>query len=301
MSPAPSSVGGLFFALATATCYGLNIVSARVSADAGILGPSLITWRVAVMLVLAAGLSLFFRWSLSVAREERRALAVLSLACSTVGLCYLSSVSFIPVTVAAVVFYTFPICIVLASPFVEGRRISAALLFIVLMAFAGVVLVVGPGFGDLDIRGLLLAAGASLSATVQFFAAARCPRTSTASKIFWIHVFILPTGLLAAAFTGGLAGPAMLAAAPFAVAFTIAGFLVGFVLQLAALTRISAVVAGLAFCVEPLMAALSSAVFLGERLHLLQYAGGGLVIAAIVANVVLEQRRMALATKPAAA
>ena len=207
--------------------------------------------------------------------------------------------AFIPVTVAAVVFYTFPICIVLASPFVEGKRVTPALFGIVLLAFIGVVLVVGPAFGDLDPRGLLLAAGASLSATAQFFTASRCVRTSTVAKIVWIHVLILPTALLAAWATGGLASPAMVASAPLAVAFTIGGFVIGFVLQLAALARISAVVAGLAFCLEPVTAALSSAVFLGERLAALQYIGGGLVIAAIVANVVMEQRRTALIGKPA--
>lgn len=293
MPPAPSSVGGLVAALASATCYGFNIVSARFASEAGIHGPSLITYRVGVMLVLAVLFVVVARQGLAVPREERRALAGLSLSSATVGLCYLSSVAFIPVTVAAVVFYTFPICIVLASPFVDGKRPSPALFAIVLVAFVGVVLVVGPAFGDLDPRGLLLAAGASLSATSQFFTASRCVRTSAAAKIFWIHLVILPVGLATAALTGGVATPAQLATAPVAVALTVAGFVVGFVLQLAALARISAVVAGLAFCAEPVMAALSSAMFLGERLAWLQYLGGGLVIAAIVANVVIEQRRMA--------
>jgi drug/metabolite transporter (DMT)-like permease len=204
-------------------------------------------------------------------------------------------VAFIPVTVAAVVFYTFPICIVLASPFVDGKRPAAALFAIVLVAFVGVVLVVGPAFGDLDPRGLLLAGGASLSATTQFFTASRCTRTGTAAKIVWIHLVILPIALGAAVLTGGLASASEMAAAPFAVGFTIGAFLVGFVLQLAALARISAVVGGLAFCLEPVTAALSSAVFLGERLSALQYVGGALVIAAIMANVMVEQRRMARA------
>jgi drug/metabolite transporter (DMT)-like permease len=295
MSPASASIGGLMAALASATCYGLNIVSARFAAEAGIQGPSLLTWRVGVMLALVVAVVLVTRQGLGVPKSERAALAWLALGSTTVGLCYLSSVAFIPVTVAAVVFYTFPICIVLASPFVEGRRITAQLFGIVLLAFVGVVLVVGPGLGDLDPRGLLLAGGASLSATLQFFAAARCRVTSTASKIFWIHLLVLPVGYLTAQATGGIASLSGLAAAPLAVAFTIGGFVAGFVLQLSALARISAVVAGLAFCLEPVMAALSSAFFLGERLALLQYVGGALVIGAIVANVALEHRRMSRA------
>lgn len=301
MSPAPSSAGGLLAALASASCYGLNIVSARFASEAGVAGPTLLIYRVVVMLALAMVYVVVARKGLEVPTAERRALGVLALSSSTVGLCYLSSVAFIPVTVAAIVFYTFPICIVLASPFVEGRRLTLPLLGIVLVAFIGVVMVVGAGMGDLDPRGLLLAAGASLSATVQFFAAARCRQTTTVSKIVWIHLVVLPVGLVTAMATGGLAPPAIVAASWLPVSVTVLGFVVGFVLQLVALVRISAVVAGLAFCLEPVMASVSSAMFLGERLALVQYAGGALVIVAIIGNVALEQRRMALARAAAGA
>ena len=51
-------------------------------------------------------------------------MVVLGLSTAFVGLCYLSSVAFIPVTVAAVVFYAFPSLIVLASPLVDGTRLT---------------------------------------------------------------------------------------------------------------------------------------------------------------------------------
>ena len=63
--------------------------------------------------------------------------------------------------------------------------------------------------------------------------------------------------------------------------------------QIIALTRISAVVAGLTFCLEPVVAAITSAIVLDERLGVTQYAGGALVIGAIMLNVWLESRRRA--------
>ena len=65
-----------------------------------------------------------------------------------------------------------------------------------------------------------------------------------------------------------------------------------FVFQFAALARASAVVAGIAFCAEPVVAALSSAVMLGEQLSAVQLLGGVLVLAAIATNVMAEQRRV---------
>jgi drug/metabolite transporter (DMT)-like permease len=216
-----------------------------------------------------------------------------------VGLCYISSVAFIPVTVAAVVFYTFPVLIVLVSPFVNGTRLTGTLLAIAATAFVGVVLVVGPAFDSLDPRGLVLAAGASLSAVVQFNAANRAASVPTLTKVIWVQMASLPTSLLAAAFTVGLQGPSTLMLAPVAIALTVGGFLMGFVLNMMALARISAVVGGLAFCAEPVVASLTSAAVLGERLTVLQYFGGMLVIAAIVANVLRASGRLPWA-RPAA-
>ena len=88
----------------------------------------------------------------------------------------------------------------------------------------------------------------------------------------------------------------MLAAAPFAVAVTILAYVLAFALQLAALARLPAAVAGLVFCAEPVVAALSAMLVLGETMSLVQAFGGLLVVGAIVANVTSER-----APAPAAA
>jgi len=74
---------------------------------------------------------------------------------------------------------------------------------------------------------------------------------------------------------------------------TIGGFVFGFGFQILALTRISASVAGLAFCLEPVVAAITSALVLGERLAPIQYLGGMIVIAAIIATVFVERGKAA--------
>jgi drug/metabolite transporter (DMT)-like permease len=289
--PSPASPIGFVYALTSATFYGLNIGYARLASFAGISGSTLVVYRVLVMLGLVAAFAALMRRSLEAAKGERGILALLGLSTTLVGVCYLSSVSFIPVTVAVVLFYTFPILIVLASPLVEGTRLTPTLLGIAALALAGVVLVVGPAFEILDWRGIALALAASVATAAQFFTAARCPRTGVVAKVFWIHLLVLPTATLIALLSDSLAGPGVLAAAPFPVAMTVGGYLLGFVLQLVALGRISAVVAGIVYCAEPVVAALSSTVILGEVLSPLQYAGGGLVLSAIVANILASHRQ----------
>jgi drug/metabolite transporter (DMT)-like permease len=287
-----SHATGLLLAIGSASLYGLNIVFARMASFAGASGSAIVVYRVFLMLTLVAVVAAVARLSLAMARDERRKLLLLGISSAVQGICYLSSVAFIPVTVAAVVFYTFPILIVLASPFVEKTRLTSALIVVVAVASFGVCLVVGPAFTGLDWRGLALAFGASIATAIQFFTAARCTKTSVVAKVFWIQLIVLPTALFISLVTGQLAPPSILALAPFAVAVTIGGYIGGFVLQFLALGRISAVAAGIIFCTEPVVASLSSALILNEALSPLQVAGGTLVLGAIITNVLLEQRRM---------
>jgi drug/metabolite transporter (DMT)-like permease len=293
------SLSGLSLALGSATLFGLNIGFARLASFAGVSGASLVVYRVALMLAVIGAAAFLLRHSLAVPRDERRAVGLLGVATTFVGLCYLSSVTFIPVAVAVVVFYTFPVLIVLLSPVVEGTSLTPALLGIVALALLGVLLVVGPAFENIDWRGVALAMGASVATATQFFAAARAKRTGLIAKTFWVHLLVLPVAALIGAAVGALAPPAALALAPLAVAATVAGYVVGFVLQLMALSRITAVVAGVAYCAEPVIAALSSTVILDEPLSAIQLLGGGLVLCAILLNVVIESRRRTRAFVPA--
>jgi drug/metabolite transporter (DMT)-like permease len=288
----PPRTTGLLFALGAATFYGVNIVTARLAADVGVSGPSVVFYRVFLMLALVLVAVVASRASVAVPQAEWGVLGVLGLATAVIGTAYLSSVAFIPVTVAVVIFYTFPILIVLASPLVEGTRLDARTLAIAGAAFLGVACVVGPAFEGLDPRGIALAGLASLATTVQFFAAARARKTTLIAKVFWIHVLVLPVSGLAAWFATGFSGRDVLIAAAVPVGITIACYVVGFLMQLASLVRASAVAIGLAFCLEPVVAAVTSVAILGERLSVVQIGGGLVVLAAIVANVLADGRRI---------
>ena len=109
--------------------------------------------------------------------------------------------------------------------------------------------------------------------------------------MFWIHLLVLPASAAIGLAAGALIPPQGLLAAPVAVAVTIGAYVLGFAFQFAALARSSAVVAGIAFCAEPVVAALSSALVLGERLSWLQLIGGAIVLAAILTNVLAGRRR----------
>ncbi len=282
---------GFILALASAASFGTNIVSAQIAGQVGLSGPLLVFYRVLLMLALVGGAALLWRGSLILRRGERQPVLLFGVMTALVGIAYLSSVAFVPVSVAAVVFYTFPVLIVLAEPVLTPARFRADRLVVAIAAFLGIALVVGPDLHGLDPRGLALAMLASVSAAAQFFAAARCAQTPTLPKLFWSHVVILPVTALVLLATGGFLPPQTFLLAPVAVAITYGGYVIGFLFQILALARIAPGPAGLAFCAEPVFAVIIAAAVLAERLGPLQYAGCALVIAAIAANVILEQTR----------
>lgn len=288
---------GLLLALASAAFYGVNIVAARVAGDAGISGVALVLYRIAPMLVVAGVLAA--RGGLAVPRGERLTVALLGLTTVGVGTAYFSAIAFVPVTVAVTVFYTYPALIVLIDPLAGGEPLDPARLGIVALAVAGVALVVGPVWQGLDPRGLALAGLASLATAAQFLVAARCPATPIGAKTIWVHLVLLPAVTVIALASGTLDPPSALLAAPVAVALTVAGYVLGFLLQMAALTRASAVVGGIAFCLEPVVAASAAALVLGERPGPLQLVGGALVLAAVAANALRAGARPAAAVAEA--
>ena len=295
-----ASRAGLAFALAGATSYGISIVFARMATQAGLSGVSVALYRVVAMFIVAALIAAIWRRRPVIAAGEGRAILALALGGAGVGIGYMSAVAFIPVSVAVVIFFTFPILIVLLSPLVDGGGMRGSLLVPAAIAFTGVALVIGPGIGALDWRGVALAGLASVSATLQFFAGTRAHATTTLSKIFWVNLAVIPACLIVGALLSALDPPAALRVAPAALTLLIVTYMAALVFQLAALVRASAVVVGLAFCAEPVIATAASAILLGERLTPLQFAGGALVVGAVAANVLMENRRSrALATRRA--
>jgi drug/metabolite transporter (DMT)-like permease len=281
---------GFVAALIAATAFGVNIIGAKLSASAGLPAPLLVFYRALLMLLLVAAASAILRRAPIIDRGNWPAMAGLVLTSAGMGLAYLSSVAFIPVTVAAVVFYTYPILIVLVSPWATGHPMRPRRLAIACVAFFGVGLVVGPSFDAFDWRGLALALGASMLTVGQFIIANRVAREATLAKLFWVQLGVAPIAAVAAFASGGFAGPAALAVAPLGVVITVAGYVIGSAGVIYSLARLNAVVAGLVFCLEPVVAAIASALMLGEALALIQYAGGGLVIAAVAAAMIVSAR-----------
>jgi drug/metabolite transporter (DMT)-like permease len=285
---------GLLAAFVSALAYGSNVPYARLSANMGVAGADIVFYRSLAMILLLAALTLVQGDSLKVPREAIGKVIGLGLFTAMVGLTYISSVAFIPVGVATIIFYTFPLIILVASPFIDGERLTFPRVLIFLVAFAGLFVAIGPSFTSLDWRGLALAFIAAFGATGQFFFAARATRAMPPIPVgFWTQLILLPVAATTVFAIGGPAPLATLAAAWWPVFMTCALFVVAFVLHLKAARAAPPAVIGLVYCAEPVTSIIVAAFLLNETLALSQLLGGGLVLLAVIAAVLVERAKPA--------
>jgi drug/metabolite transporter (DMT)-like permease len=287
-----TTLSGLGIGLMAALCYGANVPFAKLAAQAGASGPTLVFYRAFLMVALLGALGLVQHHSLTVPAGSRLAVLGLGIATSFVGLCYVSSVAFIPVGVATILYYTYPLMILLTAPLVDGERLTPARLGIFALAFAGLFIALGPGFGALDWRGLVLALMGAAAAAAQFFCAAKATRGSTPVIAgFWTQLILIPIALAACLLSGKLEPPAVLVAAGWPAGMHIALFVLAFGFHLLAARLTLPAALGLVFCAEPVASILLATPLLGESLTPTQLYGGALVLIAVMASVLVESRK----------
>lgn len=284
-------------ALGASIAYGFAPVLTRAAFENGIPATESVFFRTIAITAVLAAVAVARRSSFALPRAALPSFALLAAATILVSFGYMASVQFIPVGLAVIIFYTYPVLILLAAPVIEGHAPGAARIAIAVIAFAGLAIAIGPGFGSLDARGIALAAMGAAGATLQAFSG-RVLSRHLGSVVFasLIHAAILPIVLGITLWVGGgtlrtvtgqgVDGTAYLILAGVAIAYLLAYFM-----HMQALRHAPASIVAPFFNLEPVVASAIAAVLLGESLALQQYLGGLVVLAALVASSLIGLRR----------
>ena len=280
MSPART---GILFALVTACGLGSITTQAKLFyVDGGDATTLMLVRFIASTIVFGLIWKLKNR-SFFVAREQRVPLALLGLFWSGGMICYLISVQSISVSLAVLIFYTYPLLVLLWSILRLQIRPSPALIGLFIGAFGGLYLMLSGGEITVDPRGMLFAALASVGAAFTFVCGARvAPHTPPLLMVFWINasglIVILPLLL------DGLSWPAAQAGG-IALALATLLYLIAILSQFEALARLSAARAALILNLEPAVSILMARLIIGEVLSPIQWSGVILVISIILLSI----------------
>ena len=297
---------GIGFALMAACGYGVIPPLVRLAYQNGIPAPESTFFRTSMLALVFAIVTAALGLKVNVPKGAMPGLVAQAASTAVISIAYLASVEFIPVGLAVIIFFTFPVIILITAPLVEGTVPGWGRTAIAMLAFCGLVLAIGPGFDALDWRGIALASSAAIGGVVQFYSGrALSARLSPVVFSFLGHLMIWPVSLAVALWwSGGVlrffpgGGATGLGYAALFGLGTI--YVVNYFVHMQSLSFAPASVVAPFFNLEPVTTTLVAAFLLGERLSANQYAGGGLVLVALIAaGLEGKAKRMWLARRTA--
>jgi drug/metabolite transporter (DMT)-like permease len=285
--------------IAAAAGFGLLGPLARFAYDTGLDPLSFVAWRAAFATLIVVA---FAAWRIRggrafvapwrIARSQRAALAVASVAALLLNVGMFYAFDRVSVAIALLCFYTYP-AMVAAVEIARGHeRLDAVRAAALGLSLGGMVLVVAGGLTSgvevrIDAIGVGLALGAALSQTV-FITVSRFgyPALPTEQALTWILAATVVACATFAIVGGGIASLALPLQDPAALALSaIAGTIAAGIPSLLFLTGIRAIGGtrtGVLMLFEPVVGVALAAVLLGESILPIQAVGGLAVLAAAI-------------------
>jgi drug/metabolite transporter, DME family len=278
-------------------CWGLAAVMAKTAFDRGVSPIRMAEARVAVALVVLAGLLAWRRRDLL--KPPPGAMPVLiafGLSVAVVNSTYYIAIDRLAVGVALSLQYTAPVLLLGWAAITVRRSTPGRVVWLAAaVTLAGAVLVsrAYAGLGRVDGIGLLAAAGSAFSFATYLLSAGRAGRRGVpqATVLFWGFVVAFAAwSVIAPWWSWPVEKLSDVRIALSVLGVGIVGTLIPFFLAVGSLRVLSPATAGIAATVEPPFAAAFAWLFLGEHLSLVQIGGGVLVLT----GVALAQRTTAV-------
>ena len=273
-------IAGRAIAFAAAIFYGFNTTLSRLAYDTGTTPVSLTVYRFLLTSAALIIIVLILRktWRMRVS-PRLFVLSVIGLYVTSIG--HLGAVNYIPVSLSAIIFYTFPLQVIAWKRLANRQNVSLLEWLGFILAFIGLLIALGPEFHEMDIRGLLLALSGSFGATLFILSYERFPKdTDSYVGSMWLNIATLVLCVFSLQFGFDLVPPReqvgwyyLLAIMLFSVA--------SFTLSLSAIKKIGGSIFALILNFEPVVILLLAWIVIGEALTPARITGITLVVIAL--------------------
>jgi len=273
-------LAGRAIAFAAAIFYGFNTTLSRLVYDTGTTPVSLTVYRFFLTSAALILIVLLLRksWRMRVS-PTLFVVTVVGLYITSIG--HLGAVNYIPVSLAAIIFYTFPLQVIAWKRLANRKAVSIYEWLGFILAFFGLVIALGPEFHQMDIRGLLLALSGSFGATLFILSYERFPKdTDSYVGSMWLNIATLILCLLSLQFGFDLVPPREQAGWYYLVAIMLFS-VTSFILSLMAIKTIGGSIFALILNFEPVVILLLAWVVIGEALSSARILGIALVVSAL--------------------
>lgn len=266
-----------------ACSVSLSMVLSRIAFDAGTNPPTVLAARFALISVVFAAWLRLRGEPLRLPRRTAAGAVALGAVfwLQTGG--YLSAIAFIPVSLAVLLFYTYPLLTVLFVSAIDRRLPDRLDLAAVVLALAGLALALEVSLRSLHPLGIALALTGACAGAVVLIWSQRVLSTAEPTRVL-LHMsagglmvaLVLTPASTGYALTGGMAGHGALAAA-------LACFVLFYAAVFAGLRRIGPVRTAILMNLEPPITIVLAVTLLSESMTATQAAGAALVVASVAA------------------
>jgi drug/metabolite transporter (DMT)-like permease len=282
-------IGSVLVVVVSAACFSTLAIFTTLAYGLGAQPLPLLTWRFLLVSALLAGwLALTARSALRVSRTDLlrfAALAVLGYGAASV--CFFFALRFADASIVAVLLYTYPAMVAVASAVFLRERLTPLRIGALLLTFGGSALVLGivGGAPRTSWQGIALGLGAALGYTVFNMLSYRWlpGRSRLAIMTYTFGIAGLAIGVLAL-----LSGASLVPAAPswallaVLLAIVLIPTFLAVVLYFRAMPRLGPAQASIISTLEPVFTIGLAWAVLGERLGPIQLFGVALVLAGVV-------------------
>jgi drug/metabolite transporter (DMT)-like permease len=289
-NPDGNDVIGLVLALAAASGLGLAVAFSRFAYEGGTTALTIAATR-AVLTVGLLGLWFALRRR-SVRMDWGLWLHAVGLGCLVAIMFWgnIAAVQYIPVGLAALLFYTYPPMVALGSALVFRERISRSKAVALGVAFVGLGVMLGVSLGSADGVGMAISICAAAATAVNAMWVARRMR-GVDPLLLTFHMAIVAALVLVTllVYEGGLVMPTT-STGWFGYGATALTQSLSIPLYFVALARIGALKSAMFSNIQPVVSIVAAWLLFGDLLALDQIVGGAMVLGAIVAVQRLDAR-----------
>jgi drug/metabolite transporter (DMT)-like permease len=262
----------------SACCFGLITTLSRIAYDSGGTPNTQVFLRFVAFVILIGPLMKLLGRPMLLPRAGLTAALGIAMLMLMMSAGYLFSVAYIPVSLAAMIFYTFPLMVGVLAAATGREPVTTIKIVALLGAFAGLALALGPSFASLDPRGVALALTAAVGvALTTLFGARAMAGYDGLTFNFWTNAWMLVFASAFVAVAGGLAWPDSVAGGGAAILGTLL-YVGAFIAWFAALRLIAPTYGAVMLNVEPVVSVAAATLLLGEQLGPMQVAGVVLVL-----------------------
>jgi drug/metabolite transporter (DMT)-like permease len=287
---------GLALLLFSAAAFSFHNTLARLAYDEGVTPTTINAARTGAVLLMFVALLGARGDGPRVPRAAWPLFAITAVCYSIHNPLLLIAFQFIPVSLAVLIIYVFPILVTFLAAAIGQERLTVPALLSGIVAFAGVALVLEIGGVKLDWRGVALAAVSAVALAGNVVGAAQLNRYMKALAVPFalsvVGVLVFGMAMLA---DGGPSLPATARGWLVFTAATLASPAAIFAFYLA-LPMAGAPRSSLVLNIEPVITVLLAVWLLGESLSWIQGAGAALIIGAVAVAALarLRARRLSI-------